>query len=81
MCVQVKDLISICRKRVGLSTGGIVTKTCCIHYASSTKSFTLGSPTLLQLASLGESDPNVPLDKFPLGQQSGEKKRKMYAKH
>ena len=30
----------------------------------------LGSMTLLLLAFLGESDPNFPWEKFPLGQQS-----------
>ena len=30
----------------------------------------LGSATLLQLACLGESDPNFPIEKFPLGQQN-----------
>ena len=36
----------------------------------------LGSVTLLQLAFLGESDPNFPWDKFPLGQQSVKKNLK-----
>ena len=30
----------------------------------------LGSATLLQLAFLGENDPNFPWEKFPLGQHS-----------
>ena len=36
----------------------------------------LGSATLLQLAFLGESDPNFPWDKVPFGQQSGGKKER-----
>ena len=36
----------------------------------------LGSAALLQLAFLGESDPNFPSEKSPLGQQSGKKRKK-----
>ena len=36
----------------------------------------LGSATLLHLAFLAESDPNFPLEKFLLGQQSVKKKKK-----
>ena len=36
----------------------------------------LGGATVLQLAFLGEGDPNFPWEKFPLGQQSVKKELK-----
>ena len=37
MCAHVKDPISICRKRVGLTAGGMVTQKYCIHYVKPPK--------------------------------------------
>ena len=55
LCAHVKDPISICRKRLGLTACGMVTQLW-IHLTSN--ELILGSATLSQLAFLGESGPN-----------------------
>ena len=58
ICAHVKAPTSICRKRVGLTTGGMVTQ----------KYYRYMVARLSQLAFPKESDQNVPWEKFPLEQ-------------
>ena len=64
ICAHVKDPVSICRKRAGLTAGSIVAN----NTAYTRLVYKGWVAWLLQLVFLGESDLNFPWEKIPVGQ-------------
>ena len=57
ICAHVKDPISICRKRVGLTAGGMKTRKHCVQEEKEKKKKMLGSAVLWLLAFPGGKQP------------------------